>query len=120
MSKGEAGRYEELLQEEKDGLVTDLKLQVPYKLHCNGTFLCTYVADFVYQRDGATVTEDFKGVRTGVYKLKKKLMKICLGIDIFETGSPKRKRPQKPRTARVSAKATQNTPTPINARRKGK
>lgn len=44
-----------------------------------------YYADFVYQRDGETVVEDVKGVRTDVYKLKKALMLWVHGISITET-----------------------------------
>ena len=35
---------------------------------------CVYVADFVYTENGQQVVEDAKGVRTEVYKIKKKLM----------------------------------------------
>ena len=35
---------------------------------------CVYVADFVYTENGRQVVEDAKGVRTEVYKIKKKLM----------------------------------------------
>lgn len=47
---------------------------------------CRYVADFVYTdaRTGLTVVEDAKGVRTPVYKIKKKLMLWVHGIRIQE------------------------------------
>lgn len=34
-----------------------------------------YVADFVYEdKDGRTIVEDAKGMRTDVYKIKRKIM----------------------------------------------
>lgn len=44
------------------------------------------MADFVYTtEDGAQIIEDVKGMKTDVYKLKKKLMKELRGIEILET-----------------------------------
>ena len=43
-----------------------------------------YVADFVYSRNGLTVVEDAKGVRTPVYRLKKRMMAEKYGIQIRE------------------------------------
>lgn len=44
-----------------------------------------YVADFVEQWHGAPrIVTDCKGFQTPVYRLKKKLMKNCLGIKINE------------------------------------
>lgn len=47
---------------------------------------CTYKADFVYIdcKTGETVVEDVKGVKTEVYKIKKKLMRWVHGITIKE------------------------------------
>lgn len=44
----------------------------------------TYIADFVYQKNGETVVEDVKGVRTPEYIIKRKLMLYELGIQIQE------------------------------------
>lgn len=44
-----------------------------------------YVADFVEDwPDGRRVVTDCKGFLTPVYRLKKKMMKNCLGIQINE------------------------------------
>lgn len=46
---------------------------------------CTYIADFVYKdRKGNTVVEDAKGVRTEVYRIKRKLMLYVHHIKIKE------------------------------------
>ena len=44
-----------------------------------------YVADFVYRKDGETVVEDSKGMRTKDYIIKRKLMLWVYGIRILET-----------------------------------
>ena len=44
-----------------------------------------YVADFVYEENGQTVVEDVKGVKTPVYKLKKRMLAEKYGIVIKET-----------------------------------
>ena len=54
----------------------------------NNEKICAYIADFRYQKknkDGEwyEVVEDAKGVETPEFKLKKKLMKACLGIEIL-------------------------------------
>jgi len=83
-SKAEHRRWKELVLQEKAGEISNLKFQVRYKLNLNGVFLCSYVADFTYNDStGAEVVEDCKGVETGVFRLKKKLMKAIYGIDIF-------------------------------------
>lgn len=89
-SKKEADRYAALCLLETAGRVRGLNLQVQYPLTVNGSLVCKYRADFVYeelQRDGswAWVTEDVKGYKTPLYKLKKKLMRACHGIEVRET-----------------------------------
>ena len=85
-STGEAKRYIELRSEYETGWITGLKLQFRYTLAVNGVTICEYMADFVYYRDAALIVEDFKGHRTPVYELKKKLMYAIYGIEIYETG----------------------------------
>ena len=82
---------------EKQGIISYLRKQVKFKLAeaqyvqgFNGKPVCvrqtlSYVADFVYIRDGLEVVEDSKGFKTKEYKHKKILMKRILGIDILET-----------------------------------
>lgn len=87
-SKAEATRYSHLKLRERIGEITDLELQVRFPLVVNGTKVTTYVADFRYREaaTGAVIVEDVKGVRTPVYRLKKKLMKAVHGIDVSEIG----------------------------------
>jgi hypothetical protein len=86
-SKREAARWRELLFEQKAGLITDLKRQVAFDLTaiaCNPAGAQTlgfkkvgeYRADFVYDRDGTTVIEDSKGVKTDIYRWKKRHFEI--------------------------------------------
>ena len=103
-STGEGLRYKELKLLEKTGQITDLQLQKKFiivpeirepdtvgprggvkkgKLIQSAAY---YIADFVYyDKNGELVVEDFKGFKTDLYKLKKKLMKYIYGIDIKET-----------------------------------
>ena len=87
-SKWEAERYLYIKSLERAGRVKDLELQVRFNLIVNDQKICAYIADFRYKRkdkDGEwhEIIEDAKGVETPEFKLKKKLMKACLGIDIF-------------------------------------
>lgn len=86
-SKGQAGRYLQLKLRERAGDVLDLRLEVPFILEVNGIRICEYRADFVYRCKGAAVdtVEDFKGYATPMFKLKKRLMKAILGIEVLET-----------------------------------
>lgn len=84
-SKLEAERYSILLLSQKAGIISNLKLQVRYKLTVNSLLIATYIADFTYHENGIEVVEDAKGVKTDTYKLKKKLMKAVFNIDIRET-----------------------------------
>ncbi len=96
-SKGELARWEELRLLERAGEVSELRRQVRYDLAVEGVKVGTYVADFSYlDHKGRHVVEDFKGVRTPVYRLKKKLMLAIYGIHIHETDAP----PRRPRTRR--------------------
>ena len=91
-SAKEARRYGELDLMLKAGDIRDLRLQVSYELipaqkdkRGKAVRPVSYVADFVYfTRDGGLVVEDAKGMRTDVYKIKKKLMLWIHGIEIKE------------------------------------
>lgn len=91
-SQAEATRYSVLKIVQASGLITDLRLQVPYQITVNGKKVCRYVADFVYSENGKEVVEDVKGMKTPVYNLKKKLMEAVFGVVIFESGLKKKKR----------------------------
>lgn len=86
-SKKEAKRYLELKILEKAGAIKDLRRQVPYVLINKSRYgrAIKYVADFVYYEDNKLVVEDVKGVKTPVYKLKKRLMAERFGIEVKET-----------------------------------
>jgi len=84
-SQREAARYKELRLLERTKDIALLRLQVRHPLRVNGQLICTYVSDFEYYGDGTgLVVEDVKGVKTPVYKLKKKLMRAVYGIEIRE------------------------------------
>ena len=91
-SEGEFNRYYELRLLEKAGAISDLKRQVPFELiprqkSKNGEIIpaVKYVADFTYLEDGQYIVEDFKGMKTDVYKLKKKMLMYRYGLEIRES-----------------------------------
>lgn len=85
-SKKEAARYQELKLMEKSGLILGLDLQTPYPIYVKGKKICTYKADFTYCVKGVSevVVEDVKGVRTPLYRLKKKLVEALHDVTITE------------------------------------
>lgn len=84
-SKLEASRYVELKTLQQAGEISGLKLQVPFNIEVGGLPICKYVADFTYtDKSGALIVEDAKGRLTDVYKLKRRLMRVVLGIEIKE------------------------------------
>lgn len=87
----ECKRFCELSQLEKAGAVTDLRRQVAFTLlpsqRIDGKVVerpVKYIADFVYEKDGAKVVEDTKGFKTTDYILKRKMMLYFHGIKIKE------------------------------------
>jgi hypothetical protein len=91
-SKAEARRYSELKLLEKIGEVKELELQPKFPLHSPKRHsrqferVCTYIADFRYRRgpQGVLVVEDVKGMKTPVYRLKKKWFEAQYGLKITE------------------------------------
>jgi len=90
-SMKEAKRYQELKLLQRAYKIYDLELQPRYALPVNGVTVCSYVGDFKYFNslidaaiDANPVIEDVKGVKTPVYRLKKKLMKAIHNIEIQE------------------------------------
>ena len=86
-SKKEARRYTELLLLDAAGEIRDIELQPAYPLTAptpDGSLVSVakYVGDFRYVDvpSGETVLEDVKGVRTQVYKLKKRWVEAQYGI----------------------------------------
>ena len=86
-SKKEAKRYQELKYLERINEIEDLKMQVPFVLIDKSNYgrAIKYVADFTYYEMGMYVVEDVKGVKTPVYKLKKRMLAERYGIVIRET-----------------------------------
>lgn len=78
-SQKERDRYIQLLSMEKEDIIENLQLQVPFVLQdafeIKGRKIrpIKYIADFTYVQDGEEVIEDVKGKRTQVYDIKKKM-----------------------------------------------
>jgi len=95
-SAAEAYRYKELKLLEKAGEICDIRLQVPYTFSLKGKKIFTYYADFVYAKyrqhalalviplPPELIIEDVKGMKTAIYRLKKKLIEAQHGITITE------------------------------------
>lgn len=85
-SKHEAARWQELKLLERAGQISNLTRQVKYQLipTQRGSVRTergvSYIADFVYTKNGQTVIEDAKGVKTPDYIIKRKLMLQVHGI----------------------------------------
>lgn len=83
-------RYAKLLDTLKRAVrpeerVVSWERQVPFEIVINGVKVCKYLADFkVLFADGRTEIIDVKGMRTDIYKLKKKLVQACHGVEIKE------------------------------------
>lgn len=93
-SEREARRAAVLRGMESRGEIRNLREQVRYELipaqsDAEGRVVeraCCYVADFVWEdAQGRVVVEDCKGVRTEVYRIKRKLMRWVWGIEVVET-----------------------------------
>ena len=87
-SKKESKRYAELKLLEKAGQIVDLTLQPEFELsvgNANGP-VGIYRADFEYldKRTNKLVVEDVKGLKTPLYKWKKKHVEKQYGIEIRE------------------------------------
>lgn len=107
-SKKERDRYLVLKHQERQGLISDLQLQVPFELipaqyveektvtkrgkeKVSKKLIerkCQYIADFVYTRNGEVLVEDVKGYRNStayaVFSVKRKMMLYFHGIRIVE------------------------------------
>ena len=103
-SELEWSRFIFLSNRQKEGEISDLRRQVEYLLipAQYGTEIrhlktkdkevrvllerpCSYIADFVYERNGKTIVEDCKGAKTIITetaKIKKKLLLWVHGIEL--------------------------------------
>ena len=87
-SKKEAKRWTELRLLERAGQIQNLERQHAVLVQFNGIRLFKWMADFVYFQDGKRVYEDVKSPMTAalpVYRLKKRILKAMLNIEIRET-----------------------------------
>ena len=105
-SQKEARRWQDLQWMEAAGLISDLKRQQKFVLiptqrepgetgprggWKQGKVIekeCSYMADFVYTKDGQTVVEDVKGYKDGqayaLFVIKRKLMLYRYRIRVIE------------------------------------
>lgn len=84
-SKKEAHRAFELDVLVRVGEITSWFPQPVFRISHQGVEICKYIADFkVVYPDGRIEYEDVKGVKTDIYRLKKKLVKAFHSIDIKE------------------------------------
>lgn len=114
-SKGEGARYQELVLLQKAGHIKNLQLQVPFELQPSfrkrgKTYRAiNYVADFVYERDGITTVEDFKGFKNEVYLLKQKLFEYKHpALYLLETRAPSKRKTTTVRTVVAKPKTAGN------------
>ena len=72
---------------EARGEISELHEQVTFKFAHNDIKICSYIADFTYNKNGKEVVEDVKSEITRklpAYRIKCKLMKAFYNIDIKE------------------------------------
>ncbi len=85
-SVGERDRCFVLQRLEAEHAIVCLNIHPVFHLKVDGSHICDYIPDWdYYDENGAHVVEDFKGVATPVYRLKKRLMLALHGIDVKET-----------------------------------
>lgn len=84
-SSKEAELHWVLKRRQEQGEISGLQWQPKWPIEVNGVRVCTYIADACWVEQGEVVVADAKGMRTPVYRLKKKLMLACHGISIRET-----------------------------------
>ncbi|NBW13609.1 MAG: DUF1064 domain-containing protein [Caulobacteraceae bacterium] len=87
-SKAEHKRFLDLLLLERAGQIHNLERQHAVLVQFNGIRLFKWIADFVYFQDGQRIYEDVKSPMTAalpVYRLKKRILKAMLNIDVRET-----------------------------------
>ena len=91
-SIGEGARYSELKLLLRAGIISKLELQPVFilqpKFKKNGkTYRAIkYIADFKYIAEGDTIIEDFKGCRTKIFLLKKKMFEYKFpNLTLIET-----------------------------------
>lgn len=84
-SKKEYADWCELKLREKAGLIQRLERQVRIPITINQQTVCTYIADAIWFENGERVVFDSKGYETPEFKLKRKLLKAVLNINLRTT-----------------------------------
>lgn len=80
-SKKERERYKQLKLLKESGQITFFLRQVPF--HLSGGV--KYISDFVvFWANGSVTIEDVKGMRTSMYKAKKKIVEATYPVEITE------------------------------------
>jgi hypothetical protein len=83
-SKKEAKVYCDLQMLKFVGEILNFSIQPKFPITIKGKIICTYIADFrVWYKDRVEVW-DVKGVKTPIYRLKKKCVEAEYGIVIIE------------------------------------
>jgi hypothetical protein len=89
-SKKESDRYKDLKYLQIAGQISKLEVQPVFILQeaftKNGHKFSaiTYRADFKYEQNGETVIEDVKGMKTEVYRIKRKLFEKIYPYSVIE------------------------------------
>jgi len=85
-SEREAEYIGGLILQQRAGIIRLLEIHPSYPITVNGVLIGVYEADarYVLVETGATVVVDVKGVRTPLYRLKKKLVEAIYDIRIQE------------------------------------
>lgn len=87
-SKAEAARFLDLRRLQRAGVITELVCQPVFPVTINGIRVFEYRADFQYtDENGRSRIIDVKGVRTPVYRLKKRIAEAYHGITIEEVSA---------------------------------
>lgn len=87
-SAAEARRWSELRLLERAGTIRGLERQPEFVCAINGVRICAYRADFRYFDGQKNIVEDVKGVRTPLYRLKKRLVEaLHPGVTIVEVAA---------------------------------
>lgn len=83
-SQAESVRWCQLILLERGKFIRDLRRQTKFSFTIDGDVMFSYVSDFDYWEGCTYKIEDVKGVKTPVYRLKKKLIERQHGIKITE------------------------------------
>ena len=83
-SQGEARRWWFLCMRQDIGAISRLRHHFQLPIVINNIEVCFYEVDFDYMEDGRWIVEDYKGKKTDMYVLKKKLLSVVYGIEIRE------------------------------------